>query len=98
MVAKKEQNNKQESEKLHLAIVRQMLQLATAGFGLVAALAWNEAIKALIDDYVRPYVGNRSGLISLLVYASAITILAVTVTYQLARLTRKLEKKTEQRK
>lgn len=98
MAVKKVQNkNKQESEKLHLAIVRQMLQLATAGFGLVAALAWNEAVKVLINDYLKPYIGNGSGIISLLIYAIVITTLAVTVTYQLTKLIRRLEKKAEEK-
>lgn len=85
-----------ENEKLSLAVVRQMLSLATAGFGLVAALAWNEAIKAFINQYVKPYAGNGSGLISLVLYAIVVTVLAVTVTYQLTKLSRRLEKKTEE--
>lgn len=84
-----------KQEKLTLAVVRQMLQLATSGFGLVAALAWNEAVKAVISDYIKPLAGNGSGITSLLIYAIIVTALAVTVTYNLARLQRRLEEKTE---
>ncbi|MAG59291.1 hypothetical protein CMO96_00675 [Candidatus Woesebacteria bacterium] len=69
-----------------------MLQLATAGFGLVAALAWNEAIKATINEYIKPYIGGDSGIISLVIYAVIVTVLAVVITLQLARLSRKFEK------
>lgn len=88
-------NKQQESEKLHLEIVKQMLQLTTSGFGLVAALAWNEAIKELITEFIKPVIGGGSGLISLLIYAAIVTVLAVAITYQLTKLNRRLEKKTE---
>lgn len=68
---------------------RQMLKLSTSGFGLVAALAWNELIKALVADYIKPYVGGASGVISLLIYALIVTVLAVFVTYNLSLLTKK---------
>lgn len=88
--------SKKESEKLTLAIVKQMLTLATSGFGLVAALAWNEAIKMTINEYVKPYIGNGSGVVSLFLYAIIVTTLAVFITMQLAKLQRKLEKRTKQ--
>lgn len=83
--------NKQE-ENLHEALVSQMLQLATAGFGLVAALAWNSVIQTAIDDYVKPFIGGGSTLVSQLIYAVIVTALAVTITYQLTKLSRKLRK------
>lgn len=83
--------NKQE-ERLHEALVSQMLQLATSGFGLVAALAWNSAIQTAIDDYVKPLLGGGSTLASQIIYALVITILAVTITYQLTKLSKRLER------
>lgn len=71
------------------AILKQMLTLATSGFGLVAALAWNELIQELVNQYIKPIVGGASGIISLLIYAVLVTILAVVVTYNLTRLTQK---------
>lgn len=70
-------------------VLKQMLTLSTSGFGLVAALAWNELIKELVTHYIKPIAGTSSGWISLLIYAVVITILAVTVTYNLTRLINK---------
>ncbi len=66
-----------------------MLVLATSGLGLVAALAWNELIKETVTQYIKPLVGGASGVISLLIYAVAVTILAVAVTYNLTKLVKK---------
>lgn len=68
------------------AVVKQMLTLATSGFGLVAALAWNEVVRETVDIYIRPYFPESYGLISLTIYAVAITALAVLVTLQLTQL------------
>jgi hypothetical protein len=64
----------------------------TSGFGLVAALAWNELIKETVNIYIKPYFGEESGLISLLIYAVVVTALAVFVTYQLSKVAGKDEK------
>lgn len=64
---------------------KKLLDLMTSAFGLVAALAWNEFIKELIDKYIQPLFGSTSGLISKLIYAVLITFLAVLVTYNLSR-------------
>ncbi len=83
----------EEIRKYQLAVVKQMLKLATSGFGLVAALAWNELIKTFINDYIKTRISVGSGMISLMIYAIIVTILAVTVTLQLSKLAEKLEKK-----
>lgn len=72
-----------------------MLKLATSGFGLVAALAWNELIKTTINEYVKTRISVGSGIISLAIYALIVTFLAVFITLQLSKLAEKLkEKKT----
>lgn len=71
-----------KKKSLRLEILKTMVQLATAGFGLVAALAWNEAIKAFIDRFI----SSGNGLISKLLYAVLITLIAVLVTYYLGML------------
>lgn len=81
--------SKQE-ESLHKALVSQMLQLATSGFGLVAALAWNSVIQTAIDDYIKPLIGGGSTLVSQLIYAAVVTALAVVITYQLTKLSKRL--------
>ena len=75
-------------------IAVQTLTLATSAFGLVAALAWNEAIKEYVTVYIKPYFAKGSGVISLFIYAFIITIITVIITLQLARIQKKL--KTEE--
>jgi len=70
-------------------VLKQMLVLSTGGLGLVAALAWNEFIKELINEYLQPLIGGVSGIISLLIYAVLVTLLAVFVTYSLTKLVKK---------
>ena len=55
--------------------------LITAAFGLVAALAWNEAIK----QAVAAVFGTEDDLVGLTVYAIIVTILAVIMTLLIAR-------------
>lgn len=69
--------------------LKQMATLSASGFGLVAALAWNDLIRSAIDTYIKPYVTVGAGFISQLMYAGVITLLAVVVTLQLARLAEK---------
>jgi len=81
------------SKELPLALVKQMSILATSGFALVAALAWNGVIQEIVETYIKPIVGEGSGVLSLLIYAVLITIIAVLVTLQLTRIQNKLSKK-----
>lgn len=84
---KKLQNRlKSEASKFRKQFAKRTLALMTSGFGLVSALAWNELIKELVKEYVKPFFGESSGLISLTIYAVFITALAVLVTYQLSKL------------
>lgn len=73
-----------------LALIKNMIMLATSGFGVVVALAWNEAIKATVATYIDPYLGASSGVISLFIYAVVMTTLAVVVTMQLAAVEKRL--------
>ena len=66
-----------------------MVTLSTAGFGLVAALAWNDAIQAFVKEYIDQYISVGSGIISRFIYAIIITAIAVLVTYQLTKLSGK---------
>jgi hypothetical protein len=72
-------------------MAKQVLVLATSGFGLVAALAWNNAIQELVTTYIKPYF-PQGGLISLLAYALIVTVIAVVVTVNLSRIIERLEK------
>jgi hypothetical protein len=62
-------------------LVQTMITLASASLGLVAALAWNEAIKALI----KRVLGDDESLAGLFIYAIIATAIAVVVLLILAR-------------
>jgi hypothetical protein len=55
------------------------------GFGVVAALAWNEAIKSLFDTLLP----KSSALIGKFIYAIVVTIIAVFISYQLKKFSEK---------
>jgi Na+/H+-dicarboxylate symporter len=80
-----------KAKKYQLAVIGQMLKLTTNAFGLVAALAWNNVIKELVEVYLKPLVGVGSGLISLIIYAIIVTALAVGITLQLSKIKEGLE-------
>ncbi len=63
------------------AYLATMISLASAGFGLVAALAWNTAITELF----KLIFGQASSIVGMFVYAIVITIIAVVVMVNLAR-------------
>ena len=81
----KEQEETPAEKSFHHELINQMLTLATSGFGLVAALAWNNTIQTIVKEYIEPRVPG-SGLVSQLIYALIVTLLAVLITYQLSRL------------
>jgi len=89
---------KGEIKKYQLAVVKQMLKLATTGFGLVAALAWNELIRTFINDVIKSKISLGSGLISLAIYALIVTALAVIITLQLSRIAERLTKEEKEEK
>lgn len=62
-------------------ILQTMITLAAASLGLVAALAWNEAIKALIKSVL----GEDDSLAGLFTYAILATVIAVVVLLVLGR-------------
>jgi hypothetical protein len=55
-------------------------------FGLVAGLAWNDAIKALIENY---FPLQNDTMKAKFVYATAITMVVVFISLYLARLFKK---------
>ena len=62
-------------------LLQTMITLASASLGLVAALAWNEAIKALI----KKVLGEDDSLAALFTYAILATLIAVVVLLILGR-------------
>ncbi|QMU53735.1 MAG: hypothetical protein GKS07_01710 [Nitrosopumilus sp.] len=55
--------------------------LLIAAFGLVAALAWNDAIKAVFKEIF----GDSSTVVPMLIYASMVTVIAVILIILVAR-------------
>ena len=76
---------------LRVEILSRMIDLATAGFGLVAALAWNDAIKALFDA-IFPKAGN---LIAQFLYAVIITVFVVLITLKLGKMMERTKQEWE---
>jgi hypothetical protein len=46
----------EEKRSIQRELVGQMLTLATSGFGLVSALAWNETIQAFVKEFIEPRI------------------------------------------
>jgi hypothetical protein len=67
------------------AMIQTMIALASASLGLVAALAWNEAIKATLA-----MLGLGDSLAGLYSYAVLATVLAVVVLVWLGKLASKV--------
>lgn len=62
---------------LHREVIQQARTLMAAGFGFVAALAWNDAIQAFLKA-ILPRPG--SSLVGKFVYAGIVTVVLVAVT------------------
>jgi uncharacterized membrane protein YidH (DUF202 family) len=69
-------------------LIEKMAALMTAAFGLVAALAWNDAIKELFKEVF----GEQETLIPMLTYALIVTIVAVLVILWVGKLAEKADK------
>jgi len=69
-------------------VKEKLVALVTAAFGLVAALAWNDAIRAL---FVGPCGTEGAGALCYFssggpwIYAIAVTIIAVFATVQISK-------------
>jgi hypothetical protein len=66
-------------------VIEKIAALITAAFGLIAALAWNEAIQEIF----RLVFGEQSGIWAMLFYAVVVTIIAVVVTIWIGRVAEK---------
>ncbi|MBI4086096.1 MAG: hypothetical protein HY433_02555 [Candidatus Liptonbacteria bacterium] len=77
---------KKEEPRLRREVKERSLVYIVAAFSLVASLAWNEAIKSLID-YFFPLGANT--LFAKFLYAATITLFVVSITIYLERLLRK---------
>ena len=74
-------DEKEKKVTLKQEILDKMSALVTAAFGLVAALAWNDAIKAIFKEVF----GDSNAIGPMLIYASMVTIIAVIMIIIVAR-------------
>jgi uncharacterized membrane protein YidH (DUF202 family) len=63
-------------------VLEKLLILITTAFGLVAALAWNDTIKAIF----RHFFGTSDTIAVMLLYAIMVSIIAVLVVIQLGKI------------
>jgi len=73
--------DEEKEEPMKVIVLDKIAALVTAAFGLVAALAWNEAIKAIFKEIF----GEAESITPLLIYAIVVTIAAVILTIIVAR-------------
>lgn len=73
---------KSESSKISSEVKEKTLGFIITAFGLVAGLAWNEAIQSLIKSL---FVLDKDSLWVKFIYAIVMTILVVLLTIYLAR-------------
>ncbi|TSC92589.1 MAG: hypothetical protein CEN89_595 [Candidatus Berkelbacteria bacterium Licking1014_7] len=80
-------SNKKLVKKIGSQYFKTVSVMLTSAFGLVAALSWNELVKALINRYI----GQGATVLSNLVYALAVTTLAVVATIWLGYWAKKID-------
>ena len=73
-------------------VMDKIAALVTASFGLVAALAWNDAIKAVFKEIF----GKEDAVAPMLIYAITVTIIVVILTMIVARAAQKAKSLTNQ--
>jgi hypothetical protein len=76
-------NIKAKSQSIKKEFQKRIVGYVVAAFGLVAGLAWNEAIRALID-YLFPL--SKNSLLAKFSYAVLITLVLVIVTIYLTKI------------
>lgn len=84
---------KEESKALQKAIREKTLSYILTALGLVVGLAWNEAIKSLIEYFFPASSGNT--LFAKFYYAIFLTLILVILSVYLTRIFKKDEKKDE---
>tara|TARA_Y100000310_G_scaffold274592_1_gene290679 strand:+ start:177 stop:413 length:237 start_codon:yes stop_codon:yes gene_type:complete len=74
-------------------IIEKLAALMTVAFGLVAALAWNGAIRAIFDKYFPP----GEGIGAMLLYAIIVTIVAVFATIWIGKVAERANRVREKK-
>jgi len=74
-------------------VLDKIVALVTAAFGLVAALAWNGAIRAIFETVF----GSADNIVAMLIYAVVVTIIAILVTIWIARAAKRAKRNNSSR-
>lgn len=95
MHSEKKKNVLSELKQIKLEFALSLKTLIISAFALIAALAWNDLVKKLLDKFFQTEDGS---IRSQLIYAMVITIITVLVSYYLGRFVagRKIEKEQEE--
>lgn len=80
---KKGEKIKKSGTALKNEISEKVVGYVGAGFGLIASLAWNEAIKALIEHL---FPLGQDTILAKFIYAGCMTLVLVLVTVYLVRI------------
>ncbi len=98
MAKKKKEQTKEEANKaakLAESVISKINTLAAAGFGLVAALAWNDAIKAAFTLF---FPKPEESVWAQFIYAFVITIIVVIITIILGKYSNKISQRVTGKK
>jgi tetrahydromethanopterin S-methyltransferase subunit C len=68
-------------------VIATMISLASAAFGVVAALAWNTAITELFNEYF----GDAAKISAFFIYAVVVTLIGVIVIVILGRIAARIQ-------
>ncbi|MFA5746271.1 MAG: DUF5654 family protein [archaeon] len=79
---------KEEQEVIKKEVSEKLITLITAAFGLVAALAWNDTIKAIFQSLF----GKAETVWAMITYSVLVTVIAVWVTLRITKMTKKDQK------
>lgn len=79
-------------DEFKLQFLTTLSTLMTAAFGMVAALAWNTAISAMIKEFLGE---TGSGIWAMVIYALVVTVIAVLATVVISRSANKMKEKVE---
>ncbi|OGE82160.1 MAG: hypothetical protein A3B10_02405 [Candidatus Doudnabacteria bacterium RIFCSPLOWO2_01_FULL_44_21] len=80
---------KHELHHLHTDVLEKSITLVIAGLGLIAALAWDEALKHLFETIF----GGKGTLLEEISYAIVITLIAAFISVQLGKIFSKRKQK-----
>lgn len=79
---------RQSSAELSREVREKVVGYIVAAFGLVAGLAWNDAVKATIETY---FPAQENSLLARYGYAIFISVIVVSISVSLLRLTKRQE-------